>query len=226
MTSFDGIVRHQVETLTGVLREHTDRRCREIRREAEQRAEALVRESRREARTRVHEAVLEERRRRESAIVEAKQRLDTDARRQLQMRYRELVELAWPLLEKELAARWAVPVSRSEWCGLLIDEAVHLLGTDDWVLEHPDPAMDAWSPDDRERLGEALAARGIRDCRFRAVQEFEAGLRIRRGGACLDGTIDGFLARRGAVTGRLLACWEIEASRTAEPGQARETADG
>ena len=220
MTSFDGIVRHQVETLIGVLRAHTERRCREIRREANQRADALLRDSRREARTRVHEAVLEERRRRASAIVEAKQRLDTDARRQLQMRYQELVELAWPLLNRELAARWAEPTSRAEWCALLIEDAVRLLGTDDWVVEHPDPATATWSRGDREQLGEALAARGVRKCRFRAAQGFEAGLRIRRGGACLDGTIDALLARRNAVAGRLLARWEIEASKAVQTQEA------
>jgi hypothetical protein len=223
VTSFDGIVRHQVETLTGVLREHTERRCREIRREAEQRAEALRSDSRREARRRVHEAVLEERRRRESAIVEAKQRLDSDARRQLQMRYEELVELAWPLLRREFAARWAESGSRAEWCALLIDDAARLLGADDWVVEHPDPGTDAWSPADSKQLGKALAGRGVQECRFRAVRGLDAGLRIRRGGACLDGTIDGVLAHRDAVTGRLLACWEIEASR---PAEAKEAADG
>lgn len=221
--SFDSIVSHQVETLTGVLRERTDRRCREIQREAKQRADALLSQSRREARTRVHEAVLEERRRRESAIVQARQRLDTEARRKLQGRYQDLIDLAWPLLNRELATRWARLESRAEWCELLVDEAVHLLGKDDWLVEHPDPDTDAWSRDDRERLEELLVARDIPPPEFQPDAALEAGLRIRRRGACLDGTIGGLLTRRTAVIGRLLAHWEIEASKAR---QVQEAADG
>ncbi|NNL64007.1 MAG: hypothetical protein HKO69_09370 [Woeseiaceae bacterium] len=223
MTSFDSIVSHQVETLTGELRERTDRQCREIQHEAKQRADALLSQSRREARSRMHEAVLEERRRRESAIVAARHRLDTEARRQLQGRYQKLIDLAWPLLNRELAARWARPGSRAEWCELLVDEAVHLLGKDNWLVAQPDPATDAWSRDDQQRLEELLAARDIPPPEFQPDATLDAGLRIRRGGACLDGTIGGLLARRAAVTGRLLAHWEIEASRAT---RMQETADG
>lgn len=223
MRSFDSIVSHQVETLTGVLRERTDLRCREIQREAKQRADALLSQSRREARTRVHEAVLEERRRRESAIVNARRRLDTKARRQLQGHYQKLIDLAWPLLDRELAARWARPGSRAEWCEMLVDEAAHLLGKDDWRVEHPDPETDGWSRDDLKRLEQLLAVRDIPPPEFQPDAALDAGLRIRRSGACLDGTIGGLLARRAAVIGRLLAHWEIEASKAA---QTQEAADG
>lgn len=223
MTSFDSIVSHQVETLIGVLQERTDRRCREIRQEAKNRADALLSQSRREARMRVHEAVLEERRRRESALAEARHRLDSNARQQLQGRYQNLIDLAWPLLSRELAARWARPGSRAEWCTLLIDEAAYLLGKEGWLVEHPHPETDAWSLDDRERLEKLLAARDIAAPEFKADAELGAGLRVRCHGACLDGTIAGLLARRPAVTARLLAHWEIEASRGI---QAQERADG
>ena len=223
MKSFDGIVSHQVETLTGVLRERTEKRCREIRREAKQRADTLLGQSRRDARLRVHEAVLEERRRRESAVIEARQRLDTEARRQRQGRYQRLIDLAWPLLERELAARWARPASRAEWCELVVDEAAHLLGKEDWLVEHPQPESGAWSVDDRDRLEKLLAVRNIRLADFRPDAALTAGLRVRRKGACLDGTTDGLLARREAVIARLLAHWEIEASADK---QMREVSDG
>jgi vacuolar-type H+-ATPase subunit E/Vma4 len=213
VNGFDGIVGRQVETLTGVLRERTNERCREIRQEAKQRADALLSQSRREARTRVHEAVLEERRRRERAIVEARHRLDSEARRQLQGRYKNLTDLAWPLLNRELTARWTRPGSRAEWCELLVDEAAQLLGKDDWLVQHPSPDRGAWSRDDQERLQELLAAHDIPTPELQPDTALEAGLRIRRHGACLDGTIGGLLARHAAVTARLLAHWEIEASR-------------
>lgn len=212
MKSFDGIVSHQVKTLTGVLRERADKRCREIRQEAKRRADALLGQGRREARLRVHAAVLEERRRRESAIIEARQRLDTEARRQRQGHYQRLIDVAWPLLDRELAARWARPASRAEWCELVVEEAVHLLGKDGWLVEHPHPDTGAWSIDDRGRLDKLLAVRNIPPAEFQSDSTFAAGLRIRRHGACLDGTTSGLLARREAVVARLLAHWEIEAS--------------
>ena len=212
MKGFDSIVGRQVETLTGVLRERSSERCREIQREAKERADTLLVQSRREARTRVHEAVLEERRRRERALVEARHRLETEARRQLQGRYRSLTDLAWPLLNRELIARWARPGSRAEWCELLIHEGAQLLGKDDWLVQHPCPDTGAWSRDDQNRLLELLAARDIPPPVFQPDTALEAGLRIRRHGACLDGTIDGLLAHRAAVAARLLAHWEIVAS--------------
>ncbi|MBT8082640.1 MAG: hypothetical protein KJP08_01150 [Gammaproteobacteria bacterium] len=208
MSSFESIVSHQVETLTGVLREHTEKRRGEILRKAHERADAILRHSRRAARARVHEAVTEERRRRESALLEARQRLDTDARRQVQRRYLHLLDQAWPGLNRELAARWAEPEARAEWCELLLEEAGHTLGGDGWIVEHPHPETGAWSRDDERRLEIALAARNLPTVEFRADAGFDAGLRIRRGGACLDGTIAGLLARRTAVEGRLIAHWE------------------
>lgn len=220
MSSFGSIVSHQVETLTGLLRQHAERRRREILRKARARADEVVRHSRRAARTRVHEAVTEERRRRESAILEARQRLDTEARRQVQRRYRHLLAEAWPELNRELAARWARPEARAEWCELLIEEAGHTLGGDGWIVEHPDPGTGAWSRDDERRLEKALLARNLPAVEFRADAEVDAGLRIRRAGACLDGTIAGLLARRTAVEGRLIAHWETAAAKATQAPEA------
>jgi hypothetical protein len=220
MSSFDSIVSHQVETLTGVLREHTDQRRREILRKARARADEVVRHSRRAARARVHEAVTEERQRRENALLEARQRLDTQARRQVQQNYRHLLGAAWPELNRELAARWARTEARAEWCELLLEEACHMLGGDGWIVEHPDPETGAWSPDDRRKLEDALVARDMPAAEFRADAGFDAGLRIRRGGACFDGTIAGLLARRTAVEGRLIAHWETAAAKATQSAEA------
>lgn len=223
MSRFDSIVNRQVETLTGVLRQYKEQRCREILRKARARGDEVVGHSRRTARARVHEAVTEERLRRENALLEARQRLDTQARRQVQKNYRDLLGAAWPELHRELAARWARPETRAEWCELLLEEACHMLGGDGWIVEHPDPETGAWSPDDRRRLEDALADRNMWAVEFKVGPGFEAGLRIRRDGACLDGTIAGLLARRTAVEGRLIAHWEAAA---AEATQLPEAADG
>lgn len=213
MNDFRGIVGRQVETILHALRSHKELRCREIERAARERADLLRRQSRREARDRVHEAVAEERKRRETAVVQARHQLETEARRRIQARYRELLGRAWPRLVTELNERWQRAEERGQWCELVIDEASRLFAADDWLVEHPDPANGAWSSADTKRLSAALGERNIQDVDTRADPDLEAGLRIRRGGACLDASVAGLLARRAAVEGRLLAQWETGAAQ-------------
>lgn len=214
MSDLRGIVGRQAEALADVLRERREHRCREIITEAERRAARLERESRRSARERMHEAVDEERRRRERAIVEARRRLETAERKRIQARYDELLGLAWPHLIRELKRRWSRPDDRAEWCSLLVDEACRQLGTRGWTITTPDTGSDAWSGDDAAMLASVLSSGGVTDVDFQADTDLEAGLRIRRGGARLDGSIEGLLSHRLDIEGRLLACWETEVRRT------------
>jgi hypothetical protein len=52
------------------------------------------------------------------------------------------------------------------------------------------------------------ASRGIAAPAFSVDAGITAGLRIRAGSACLDGTDRGLLASREDVEALLLACWE------------------
>lgn len=216
MSDFEGIVGRQAEALADVLREKKERRCREIVAEAKQRAKKLTRDSRRDARERMHEAIDEERRRRQRAIIEARRRLETAERKRIQARYQELLGLAWPRLVLELKRRWSEAGDRAAWCELVVDEAATLLGKNGWTVVHPAPGDGAWSTDDDNGLADMLAARDVTDAEYRPDSDLEAGLRIRRGGARLDGSIDGLLAHRPGIEGRLLACWETQARRAGE----------
>lgn len=216
MSDFEGIVGRQAGALADMLRQTRERRCREIVAEAEQRAAQLTRESRQSARERVHQAVTEERRRRERAIVEARRRLETAERKRIQARYDELLGRAWPLLVRELERRWSTPADRAAWCELLVDEAAALFGTEGWTIVHPQPGNGAWSEEDSDKLGGMLASFGVKAADYRTDSELRAGLQIRQGGARLDGSIDGLLAQRSDIEGRLLACWETEVRRLGE----------
>lgn len=220
MNDFRGIVAHQVESLGGALRVQRDQRCRALLNEARARAAALEKRSRRAARERVHAAVIEERKRRETALVQVRHRLETAARRRIQARYDELLARARPRLVQELEARWQSPDARREWCEMLLDEAAQLLGNEGWRVAHPDPAAGNWSAAAGAALSQALAARGIAAPECHAATDVEAGLRIDRGGACLDGTIAGLLRRQRTIDGRLLAHWELESGRAAEDRRA------
>lgn len=215
MNTFEGIVGRQAEALVDVLREQRERRCREIVADAERRANQLAQDSRRSARERMREAVDEERRRRQRALIEARRRVETAGRRRIQARYDELLGQAWPRLVRELQRRWSEPRERAAWCELVVDEAATLLGTTGWIIDHPGGA-NGWLAEDDERLGQMLAAREVADAEARPDTELPAGLRIRRDGARLDGSIDGLLARRSEIEGRLLARWEIEVRQAAE----------
>lgn len=216
MNTFEGIVGRQAEALVDVLREQRERRCREIVADAERRANQLAQDSRRSARERMREAVDEERRRRQRALIEARRRVETAGRRRIQARYDELLGRAWPLLVRELERRWSTPADRAAWCELLVDEAAALFGTEGWTIVHPQPATGAWSEEDSDKLGGMLASFGVKAADYRTDSELRAGLQIRQGGARLDGSIDGLLAQRSDIEGRLLACWETEVRRLGE----------
>lgn len=204
MNRFDGVLGLQVDTIAAALRAYRERRCRELLREAEDQAERLQAESRAELRRRVHLAIEEERRRRELALREAESRLAAAARQQVQMRYQELLDKAWPLLDAELRARWSRAETRREWCRVIVADATSRLGRDNWTIEYPADLAASETRWLRELAGE----HGAPEPTLRADPELAAGLRILRQNARLDGSIDGILADRPAVAAALLAAWE------------------
>ena len=207
MNDFPGILSLQVESLLEAVRARQENQCRQIESAAKQRAERLLRESRRALRERLRQAVNEERRRRASALLEARQRMETVQRRQVQAHYEQLLRNIWPELIKELEHRWSNTEDRRSWCEMLIDEAERLLSAQGWTIEYPE----AWSKKDADWLAQLLKKRGLPDPSLRGDPGIKAGLRIRLETACLDGTIDGLLARRTAVEAKLLAAWERQA---------------
>lgn len=207
MNDFRGVLSLQVESLLEAVRAQQESRCREIESAAQQRAERLLRDSRRELRERQRQAVEEERRRRESALLEAQQRSETAERRRVQARYEQLLRDAWPELTAELEQRWSNTEDRRSWCEMLIDEAERILSAQGWTIEHPA----AWSKKDTAWLTQLLKTRGLPSPSFHGDSGIKAGLRIRLETACLDGTIDGLLARRTAIEAKLLAAWERQA---------------
>ena len=162
-------------------------------------------------RERARQAVDEERRRRASALHAAQQRLGTQARREMQTRRSEMVQHAWPALITAMQSRWSAQASRSDWCEMLLSEAAQFLPAESWLIEHPP----TWRDADTRRLTKSLRDRRLPEAKFRAASDICAGLRIRHGGVCLDGTIDGLLSRRREVQARLIAAW-LRRKRAAE----------
>ena len=207
MTGFHGVLSQQVDSLLKALRAQQENRCQQIEFAAKQKAERLLRESRSNLHERLRQAVDEERTRRESALLEARQRLETAERREVQARYEQFLRDAWPALTEELERRWSNAEDRESWCDMLIDEAASVLAARSWTIEHPE----TWAEAETRWLIQLFTRRGLPKPSCRGDSGIRAGLRIRQETACVDGTIEGLLARRASVEAQLLAAWEREA---------------
>lgn len=220
MTRPEGILEDQAQVMIDELREHANARCKEIQDAAQREAQGLVRDAWRTARGRLRQAVQAERDRRTYALAKASAQLDTTARERAQARVSVLLTESRNVMVEELQRLWRDERTRRAWCDNLIAQGIDSLGRGGWVVEHPAdmapqeivvPANDAEGRSGNEPI-------------LRARDDIAAGLRIRTPGACLDGTIEGLLADRGNIEGRLLA--EVGRSCAAGPAESPEGARG
>ena len=214
MNRFDGVLGVQARALVDVLRKQQEVRCREIIAAAEQKAEQAVQQAREKLRKRQRDALDEERQRRQHELLVAASRIESHARRRAFARYEQVIGDAWTRLAMALGSRWADSDGRRDWCDMIVAEAAATLGPGEWTVEHPD----AWSADDRRAVAAEAAGRGLAAPAFSVDAGITAGLRIRAGSACLDGTDRGLLASREDVEALLLACWEEQDTPGAADG--------
>jgi len=208
MSGFDGILGTQLRMLTDALRRQQEARCREILAAAGKKSDEAIRQARRELGERQRQAVDEERQRRRHELLVAGSRIESAARNRAFARYEAILEKSWPMLLDALAARWADAGSRREWCDMVIHEVAGTLSPGRWIIEH----SPAWPESERSSFAKRLEERGVPVPEFRPDESVPAGLRIRAGSACVDGTPAGLLARRGEIEALLLACWEMQQS--------------
>ena len=204
MKDFEGVLALQVESIVANLRHLQEERSARLLRQAEGQARELKRSARRKISREGREAVGDQRLRRKKALRMAEHRIQAEAGHRMQAHYAALLREGWPALIAELERRWSDADARAAWCSILIERAQSAFGPTAWTIEHPCN----WTGADSERLGQRLEELGVPPARFHPDDAVAAGLRVRNGTACLDGTIDGLLAERTRVEGRLLAAWE------------------
>lgn len=214
MTDFGGVLELQVESLLRAIRQQRDERCREIVATAEHRAKQALAQSRRRLCKRQRRAVAEERERRRHELHVAASRLETRARERAYAHYRRVLEAAWPRLVVALEDRWSNAEYRRTWYDMIVAEGADTLGVATWLVEHPE----SWADDERAMVTVQVMGRGLPEPVFRADAGIRAGLRIRSGMACLDGTSIGLLSARREVEALLLAMWERQRSGAAIDG--------
>ena len=215
MKDFEGVLALQVESIIANLCHLQEERSGRMLRQAESQAQELRRAARRKLYSQGREAVRDERRRREKALQMAEHRIRAEAGQRMQVLYADLLRDGWPALVDGLRRRWSDPPARASWCDMVTERALGAFGPSKWTIEHPSD----WTDADRELVEQSLASHGVPPPAFQLDESTTAGLRVRHGTACLDGTIDGLLAERARVEARLLAAWE---RATPPPGAGRD----
>jgi hypothetical protein len=186
--------------LLALVEEFRARRCAELLEPAREQARALLRGARTEGRRRVHTTISEARQRLAAEIGAAQARLATERRLGEQRRSAQVLEQGWSALHEALQARWADASTRRTWLDAHLARALRVLPRARWRIEFPA----GWPEAERESFAQRAAAAGVTGATWHAREDIDGGVRIRAGNNVVDATIDGLLADRAALEGRLL----------------------
>lgn len=201
MNDAGGIVDRQVDSMVRLLRRYEATEIDRIIDRAYATAEERLRAARRAARQRVHEAVAELRAEVDAGITRARAGDQARARRLELEKARHVLAAGRDCLDEALRRRWREKDSRQTWVSSLLDQAASVLPAGAWQVEHaPD-----WPEAEREGFAARAAEAAGEAPRLTAGDDVAAGLRIGIGGASLDGTLEGLLARGPELEARLLA---------------------
>ncbi len=152
------------------------------------------------ARSRLREALSDQRERLDAAIAEAETELVMQHRVSTQKRLAAALQAALPELKQALHKRWRSPSARALWVTQHLKVAGAVLPPTGWTIVHPPD----WSQDEREEVRRRLQAQGIENPRFESDATLSAGIRVACGLNLLDASLDGLLADRALIEGRLL----------------------
>jgi hypothetical protein len=228
--------------LLALVEDYRARRCAELIEPAQEQARAILRTARAEGRRRVHTTIAEARARLAAEVGAAQARLATERRLAEQRRAVQVLQQGWTALRQQLGARWRDDGARRQWLDAHLARALRVLTPDrpptagrpgadrdaaaPWQIEFaPD-----WPQDERQEFAARLAAASVAAVNWLPRPEIEGGVRIRAGANVVDATIDGLLADRAAIEGRLLDLLRADAaadrSAALSGAPARSAAEG
>jgi vacuolar-type H+-ATPase subunit H len=196
MSESDGETRAR-QRLVAVVERHRQEKCAELLERANQQARQLIREAFREAHSRGRQGIAEVRQQYRDRIGAARAQQQTQLRLRRQRDNGELLAALWEPLRSAVQARWGESEARRAWIDALVRLAAARLRDKSWSIEHPVDWPESEQAELRERLGASL--------NFVPQEALTAGLRIRAGGACVDGSVEGLLWDRTRVQSLLLA---------------------
>jgi len=159
----------------------------------------------------VHEAIADERKRYGAAVAAAEAHLRTRQRLAHQGREAAMLAEGWRRLPAALEGAWRDAGGRRRWAQTHLGRALAALPRTDWEIAY----APGWPEDERQAAAAWLAAHGGSDLAFTADASLAAGFRVQAGHNTLDATLEGLLADRTAIAGRLLHHLEPEGAAAA-----------
>lgn len=194
-------LQQRTAALLDLVEQYKARRCAELLEPSQAEARATIRAALSEARRRVSTAIAEERKRRTLEVGAVEAALATDRRLAAQRHAVHLLTGAWRDLRTRLIARWANAPTRALWVDSHLQRALRAVPpVAGWRIEyHP-----SWTESERLREHGRLQSGGVDEVHFVEAADIVAGFRIVGGHNVLDATIDGLLADRTQLEGRLL----------------------
>jgi hypothetical protein len=220
--------------LLALVEDYRARRCAALIEPAREQARSILRAARAEGRRRVHTAVAELRSRLAAEVGAAQARLATERRLAEQRQALAVLREAWSELRDALQRRWRDPAARALWLDSQLERALRVLprdrrqaaalaGTAAGHAHSEEPADEPWQIEhgadwpaaERDAFFDRIKSAGMTVASARAREDIDGGLRIRAGANVVDATIDGLLADRAAVEGRLLDLLRLQPSEAA-----------
>lgn len=188
--------------LLELVERYKARRCAELLEPAYAEARDVVRSAIADARRRVVTAIDEERKRYAAEVGAVEASLATERRLSAQRHAVQLLASAWGELRARLQARWNAADARRQWTQAYLARALQAVphDTTGWRIEH----HAAWTESERATSAHWLREHGITALEFAEAADIAAGFRVVCGHNVLDATIDGLLADRAQLEGRLL----------------------
>jgi len=198
----------RTQALLDLVEQYRTRRSAELLEPAMAEARATRRAARAESRRRVTTAIAEERKRMALEVGTVEAALATDRRLASQRHAVQLLTDAWRDLRARLRMRWDDESSRARWTERHLKRALQAVPpTAGWLVQF----HRAWTEPERVRAQQWLDAHGGPAVRFEEDASIEAGFRIVGGHNVLDATLEGLLADRAQLQGRLLHFLQQEA---------------
>jgi hypothetical protein len=191
----------RTDALLDLVERYRTRRTAELLEPAMAEARETLRSARSEARRRVTTAIAEERKRMALEVGAVEAALATDRRLTTQRHAVKLLTDAWRDVRARLEARWDDPSARTRWTEWHLQRALRAVPpAAGWLIQF----HRAWSEPERTRALQWLSAHGVSEVRFEEDTSIKAGFRIIGGHNVLDATVEGLLADRAQLQGRLL----------------------
>ncbi|MEO5353000.1 MAG: hypothetical protein H7835_07285 [Magnetococcus sp. XQGC-1] len=172
---------------------HRDESCQQILQAANAQAAEWIASAKAEAKRRVSIAKKAEKERLAEAQATLKARQATELRQQQLRQTQAMLEQGWTLLLESVTRHWEQPELRAIWLSNLAQRAAQLFANGTWTIRHPPQ----WHPQEWGTLHP--------ESRFQADPDLTAGLCIGCQGAWLDGSLQGMMANRQALSALLLA---------------------